>query len=71
MAMRLGQAFRAEENKEREKGFMVRRSDLPKYLVIDTSCLLRRLEFVQRLYDCKKFKIVIPSYGKNDDCSFK
>ncbi|OWA52943.1 hypothetical protein BV898_17385 [Hypsibius exemplaris] len=62
MAMRLGKAFQAEENKTREKGYMARRSDLPKYIVIDTSCLVRKLNFVQRLYDCKKFKIVIPAY---------
>ena len=61
---RLGKAWFAEQEKEEEKGYMEKRADLPKYLVLDTSCLLRRLEWVQRLYASGKFKIVIPAYGR-------
>lgn len=61
---RLGKAWFAEKEKEMEKGYMEKRADLPKYLVLDTSCLLRRLDLVQRLYTCGKFKVVIPAYGK-------
>lgn len=63
-AQKLGQAWFAEQAKEQEREFMIRRADLPKYLVLDTSCLLRRMEWVQRLYGSKLFKVVIPSYGE-------
>ncbi|XP_055337986.1 uncharacterized protein LOC129588008 [Paramacrobiotus metropolitanus] len=62
VAQKLGRAWFAEEAKEREKEVMNRRADLPKYLVIDTSCFVRKLEWVQRLYACKLFKIVVPAY---------